>query len=177
MTKNTNNDVADKNDTKDQVGDGNADLVKQIKASAKEIWLAGLGAFNQKQGASDAEGEDTAHTLYQQLVKEGRDIERVSRSQLDRNIQNVKTLAFGSVDQVKEKAAGSLNRLESVFDERVSKALNRLGLTTSNDYNVLESRLEHAEQLIADLEGVVNSLKQEIEKSKATKSKAKPAPQ
>lgn len=138
-----------------------ADLVKQIKASAKEIWQAGLGAFTQKQADEKAGNAD--ESLYKQLVKEGRDIERVSREQLDRNIKTVKSFAFDGVDQVKEKAAGSLHRLESVFDERVSKALSRLGLTTSHDYAVLESKLENTEQRVSDLEGMIKTLESEMQ--------------
>lgn len=163
-----------KSDNTNEPHDYDPDLVKQIKASAKEIWLAGLGAFTQK-NSQDSSGESET-SLYQQLVKEGRDIERVSRDQLDRNIQTVKTLAFDGVDQVKEKAAGSLHRLESVFDERVSKALHRLGLFTSHDYAVLESRLENTEQRVADLEGMVKNLEVSLaqQKTKApSKSSAK----
>ena len=144
-----------------------ADLVKQIKASAKEIWLAGLGAFSQKDKAQE---DDNGRSLYQQLVKEGKDIERVSREQLDRNIQNVKSIAFDGVDQVKERAFGSFTRLEHAFDERVHKALSRLGLATQEDYATLERRLDQAEHQIADLEGVISELK--AEQAKSTKSKS-----
>lgn len=144
-----------------------ADLVKQIKASAKEIWLAGLGAFSQKDKAQE---DDGGRSLYQQLVKEGKDIERVSREQLDRNIQSVKNIAFDGVDQVKERAFGSFTRLEHAFDERVHKALSRLGLATQEDYATLERRLDQAEHQIADLEGVISELK--AEQAKSTKSKS-----
>lgn len=162
MTKETDN-----NSNSNNSSTANDDLVKQIKASAKEIWLAGLGAFSQKQ-------EDTSsQSLYQQLVKEGRDIERVSREQLDRNIQNVKSFAVGGVDQVRERAAGSLHRLESVFDERVSKALNRLGLATAQVQGSLEEKLNTIEQRLADLEGVVESLAQERSNGKTSQSATK----
>lgn len=154
MSKTTSNENESRSETKPMSKDS-ADLVKQIKASAKEIWLAGLGAFSQR--PNDTESSQMP-SLYKQLVKEGRDIERVSREQFDRNLQSVKTLAVGGVDQVKEKAAGSFHRIESLFDERVSRALSRLGLTTNQDYAVLQDRLDHAEQRIADLEGIVASL-------------------
>ncbi len=137
-----------------------ADLVQQIKASAKEIWLAGLGAFSQKDN-----GQDQGKSIYKQLVKEGRDIERVSREQLDRNLQHVKSFASEGVDQVKEKAFGSFLKLESAFDERVSKALSRLGLATHQDFSALERRLDQAENKIADLEGIVQDLQKPKKKS------------
>lgn len=158
--------MTEKNQNTDEHYD--ADLVRQIKASAKEIWQAGLGAFSQK-ARQEQEGQSQSGSIYQQMVKEGKDIERVSRQQLDRNIQSVKSFAFDGVDQVKEKAAGSLHRLESVFDERVSKALGRLGLTTSQDYAVLESKLENTEQRLADLEGVIKTLESEVKSSTNTK--------
>jgi len=150
--------------------DDNADLVKQIKASAKEIWLAGLGAFSQKEDQAAA----TTTGLYQQLVKEGRDIERVTREQLDRNIQNVKTIASDGVDQVKEKAVGSFSRLETIFGERVSKAMHRLGLATNHDFQGIDGRLSSIESRIADLEGMIQDLKKDQSKfSKSSKAAKK----
>jgi len=119
-------------------------LVSHIKSSAKEIWLAGLGAFSQK--------NEKNNSVFQQLVIEGRDLEKISRTHIDRQIQQVRDAAMGSVGNVKERAAGSFNRLESIFDERVSKALKRLGLFTQNDQQTLEKQIAALEARIQKLE-------------------------
>ena len=137
--------------------EGSADVVKQIKASAKEIWLAGLGAFSQR---NDTENSPQAGAgLFQQLVKEGRDLERVSREQLDRNLAQVKSLAVDGVDQVRERAFGSIARIESVFDERVTKVFERVGVVKASDHRTLEARLNGLEERLAVLEAQQQSAK------------------
>ena len=134
-------------------------LVSHIKASAKEIWLAGLGAFSQN--------NDRSAGLFQQLVKEGKDLEKVSREHLDRQIQQVRNAAIDRVDEVKEKAADSIGRLENVFDERVSKAAKRLGIAMLQDQEVLEKKIDGLEHRLRDLESILA----DQQKSKAPKSR------
>ena len=133
----------------DETSMEDAHLVDHIKASAKEIWLAGLGAFSQKQAESP--------NVFQQLVKEGKELERVSREHLDRQIQQVRSAAMESVGSVKDKATDSLSRLENVFDQRVSNAVKRIGLMSQADARRLEARIEGLEAQLRDLEGQLNS--------------------
>ena len=117
MTKEALGDKVPEELTADDLPHDATQLVSHIKASAKEIWLAGLGAFSQNNEPSGG--------LFNQLVKEGKDLERVSREHIDRQIQQVRNAAIDGVDVVKERAADSIGRLEGGLDERVSKAAKR----------------------------------------------------
>lgn len=98
-------------------------LSQGVMDSAHQIWLAGLGAF--------AKTQEEGGKLFDALVKEGREIESQS-----------KKTASETVENLKGKAGGTLDRLEQVFEDRVSRALNRLGVPSNDDIQALAKRLE-----------------------------------
>ena len=122
-------------------------LSKKIRESARQIWLAGLGAYNKA-------GEDT-EKLFERLVKEGEALEDLTRGVLEKQIKVVE----GTVEEVKKNANTTWDKLESVFDQRVSRALKRLGIPTSEDIRALEARIE--------------TLEKELEKARAEASRRK----
>lgn len=118
-------------------------LAERIKDSARQIWLAGLGAYTKAE-------EDTGR-FFDRLVKEGEDIENRTRGAVTRQVRAVED----SVGEVRERASGTWNRLESVFDQRVSRALERLGIPTPGRMRELEQQVqnlrEEVDQLRSDL--------------------------
>ena len=93
-------------------------LSQGIMDSAHQIWLAGLGAF--------AKTQEEGGKLFDALVKEGREIESQSKETASKTVENLKG-----------KAGGTLDRLEQVFEDRVSRALNRLGVPSNDDIQAL----------------------------------------
>ncbi|KZZ81353.1 hypothetical protein A3767_26870, partial [Oleiphilus sp. HI0133] len=91
-------------------------LSDKIKESARQIWLAGLGAYNKAE-------EDTGK-IFEKLVKEGEELESATRGAVEKRFKAVE----GKVEGVRGKASNTFGKLESVFDERVSDALERLGI-------------------------------------------------
>lgn len=120
-------------------------LADRIKDSARQIWLAGLGAYTKAE-------EDTGR-FFERLVQEGEDIEERTRGAVNRQVKAVED----SVGEVRERASGTWNRLESVFDERVSKALDRLGIP-------MPGRVRDLEQQVQELQEEVRRLRSEVEK-------------
>ena len=53
------------------------------------------------------------------------------------------------VEGVKEKASGTIGKLESVFDQRVSSALERLGIPSHSHVAALEKRIAELEAKLA----------------------------
>lgn len=116
-----------------KVSEQSAQLSEKIKESARQIWLAGLGAYNKAE-------EDTGK-IFDKLVKEGEEIENLTRDVVEKQFKAVED----KVEGVREKASGTIGKLESVFDQRVSSALERLGIPSNSHVAELEKR-------IADLE-------------------------
>ena len=124
--------MSDKENMKDvhseELSDENQ-LSNKIKDSARQIWLAGLGAYNK--------AEEDAGKIFEKLVKEGEEIEHMTRGVVEKRIKVVED----TVEGVKEKANGTIGKLESVFDQRVSKALKKMGIPTRVEIKELESQI------------------------------------
>ena len=111
-----------------------AQLASAIRESAQQIWLAGLGAF------SKARAERTK--AFETLVQEGKNIQLRTKALAEERLGEM----TGRVNEVKEKfgkqATESWDKLEQVFEERVSRALGRLGVPTSKDVQALMKRVD-----------------------------------
>ena len=114
--------------------DNDGQLAEKIKDSARQIWLAGLGAYTKAE-------EDTGK-FFERLVREGEELESKTRGMVERHVKNVE----GRVEEVKEQASGTWNKLESMFDQRVSGALKRLGIHRREEIDALEQRIAALEE-------------------------------
>jgi poly(hydroxyalkanoate) granule-associated protein len=111
-------------------GKGENQPAGSIMESAAQIWLAGLGAF--------AKTQEEGGKLFEALVKEGEKIEALSRKAADEMFEEVKS----KVEEVRGKASEKLDKLEQAFQDRVARALNRLGVPTNDDIQEISKRLE-----------------------------------
>lgn len=109
--------------------------------SARDIWLAGLGAFSlaqQEGGKLLNEG----NKMFDQLVKEGNKLEEKTRKAAGDAAGDVKGNFESRVQKVKTSAVGNWDKLEKVFEERVAKALGRLGVPTADEVHELIKKVE-----------------------------------
>jgi poly(hydroxyalkanoate) granule-associated protein len=109
-------------------------LGKSITESAQQIWLAGMGAFNRAQ----AEGGK----LFESLVRDGQSLERNARKFAGARAEVVRDTVEDKVGQARERAADTWDKLEKVFEDRVQRALVKLGVPSREDLNALSSRVE-----------------------------------
>ncbi|NWN90530.1 phasin family protein [Marinobacter adhaerens] len=128
--------MSDENDKKPE---NDPQLAAKIKGSARQIWLAGLGAYTKAE-------EDTGR-FFERLVQEGEQLENKTRGVVEKQIRSVE----GRVEGVRERATGTWDRLEHLFDERVSGALRRLGIHRREDIEALESRIAALEAEVSEL--------------------------
>jgi poly(hydroxyalkanoate) granule-associated protein len=147
----------------------------QAQDYAHEIWLAGLGAFSMaqdesgkilKQGTkviddtrSRVVGESTK--LFERLVAEGSKLENKGRKMATDTVGGVRGDVESRVDKVRETAQTNWDKLEKVFEQRVARALSRLGVPTSDEIGELSNRVAELNKRVAEL---------------AKKQDAKPAP-
>ncbi len=103
-----------------------------LAQSAQKIWLAGLGAFER----AKSEGPK----MFNVLVEQGRGFSDRAREAADHAL---KTLRDGA-----GSAPGRFDKLEQVFEERVSRTLGRLGVLTRGEVNDLSRQVgELSEQV------------------------------
>mgnify|MGYP002777055678 FL=1 len=109
-------------------------LSRGLAESAQQIWLAGVGAFQRAQH----EGSK----LFDALVKEGSSFETATRKLATGRVDAVRDAVEERVGTVRERAVDTWDRLEKVFEERVQRALTRLGVPTREDLVELTARVD-----------------------------------
>ena len=109
-------------------------LSKSLSESAQQIWLAGVGAFSRAQ----AEGTK----LFEALVKEGMGLEQTMRKFAGGRAEVVRDAVESRVGQARERATDTWDKLEKVFEDRVQRALVKLGVPGREDLNDLSARVE-----------------------------------
>ncbi len=97
-----------------------ADMAQTIKDSAQQIWQAGLGSFSKAQG----EGSK----MFETLVKEGLSVQRKTQAAAEEKISEATNKMAGMANDITSKATSKWGKLEDIFEERVAKALNKLGV-------------------------------------------------
>jgi poly(hydroxyalkanoate) granule-associated protein len=129
-----------------------AHLANSVKDSAQQIWLAGLGAFSKAQ----AEGGK----VFETLVKDGVGLQRKTQAAAEEKISEATSKMTSMANGITSKATGQWDKLENIFEERVAKAMQKMGMPTAKEVQALAKR--------------VDELSAQLKKSPA-KSAAKPA--
>ena len=120
-------------------------MSRSIVDSAQQIWMAGIGAFNRAQG----EGSK----LFEALVREGMSLEHTTRKLATGRVDAVRDAVEDRVGVVRERAVDTWDRLEKVFEDRVQRALNRLGVPAREDLAELNGRVEELNAQLRRLSG------------------------
>lgn len=135
-------------------------LAKTIRDSAQQIWLAGLGAFAKAQGEGGK--------VFDTLVKEGLNLQRRTRAATEERIGSVGEKMTRAAGDLSKQATQSWDRLEQVFEDRVSRALTRLGVPTSREIGDLVARVDALSEAVQSLTG--GTVKRAARKASAAKS-------
>ncbi|ART57957.1 poly granule associated protein [Acidovorax carolinensis] len=130
-----------------------AQLSSTVKDSAQQIWLAGLGAFSKAQ--------EEGGKVFEALVKEGLTIQRKTQAVAEEKITEATSRVTSMANDIGSRAVGQWDKLENIFEERVAKALGKLGVPSNHDIQALHARID--------------ALTQGVGKSAPTKTTAKPA--
>ena len=121
-------------------------IAGQVKDSAQQIWLAGMGAFSRAQ----AEGTK----VFEALVKEGKVIQSLTQKAAEARLK-----------QAAAKATAARRRLEQALEDSVARSLKRFGIPTREGIDTLSKR-------IVELTALVDKLTTEARRKRAA---AKPA--
>jgi poly(hydroxyalkanoate) granule-associated protein len=144
-------------------------LSGSVKDSAQQIWQAGLGAFTKAQ----AEGSKAIEAL----IKEGVSMQRKTQSVAEEKISEASSKMSSMATDISSKASGQWDKLESIFEDRVAKALNKLGVPSAKDVNALIARIDELNKSVQKLsaKGAAPKAPAKAPAKKTVKVSVKPA--
>ena len=128
--------------TQDDDGNKGSD---RIKDSAQQIWLAGLGAF--------AKMQQEGSKAFEALVKDGAGMQKKTQAAAEETLAQAQTRMAGFASEFGTKAAGQWGKLENIFEERVARALEKLGLPSAADHAALQARVAALEAELQRMQG------------------------
>ena len=114
--------------------DAAKDAAQGMLNSPHQIWLAGLGAF------SRAQQEGTK--LFETLVKQGEQLQDRTKQVATETAAAARGAATARAKEMQQMAGGTWDKLEQVFEDRVARALSKLGVYTQNDVQRLAVRVD-----------------------------------
>jgi poly(hydroxyalkanoate) granule-associated protein len=112
-----------------------------LGADAQQVWLAGLGALTKAQ----QEGSKA----FESLVQEGLSMQRKVQTAAEAKLSEASAKLNQLTQDMSQRATGQWDKLEGLFEERVARALQRLGMPTLEQIQALEARIAELEAQLA----------------------------
>jgi poly(hydroxyalkanoate) granule-associated protein len=109
-------------------------IASAVRDSAQQIWLAGMGAFSKAQ----AEGGKA----FEALIQQGMALQKKTQGLAEERISAVTSKMTQVAGGVTDKAGAQWDKLESIFEARVAKALNKMGVPSRKDIDALIKRID-----------------------------------
>lgn len=125
---------------------------RNIQDFARQIWLAGLGAF--------ASAQEESGKVFNALVEEGQVVDAQMKPVAEQSAGQTKDcaeaeeIARSKAENIQGRAAGAWSKLEEVFQARVTRALSRLGVPTRNDILQLLQQVDQLSENIQKLKKI-----------------------
>ncbi len=135
----------------------------------QQIWLAGIGAIARVPSEGPA--------AFQDAVAEGIKLLNRSRTSAEKLIRETLNAAQDTMqsrlDDVQSQASETWDNLESLFQTRVQKALDQLGIPDRHEIHDLMERVAELNDTVRDLTGTKTRKKAKGKAKKKAKTKAK----
>lgn len=111
-------------------------LADAVRASAQQIWQAGLGAF--------VKAQQEGGRAFTRLVRDGSELQKRART-----VDDAGDTVARAAERASRRASGSWGKLEQVFEERVARAIATIGVPARAEVEALEQRVAALEKLLA----------------------------
>lgn len=129
----------------------------ELRRYTKQIWLAGLGAFSR--------AEEEGNKLFDSLVKVGEELEAKTVDIADNTAEKVGEVTGKAIERVTD----TVDKVEKLIDQRTHHTLNRIGLVTPKDIQLIEQLLLNLSDKVDQLANTNQKLIEEIEYLKKNK--------
>ena len=110
-------------------------------APTHQIWLAGLGAM--------AKAQEQGSKAIEALVNDGLAFQRKSQAEAQQRLHEATERLTHMASDFGQQTTVRVDRLEHLFEDRVAKALQRLGMPTLYDLQALTERVAQLEAQLA----------------------------
>ena len=140
-------------------------LASAVKESAQQIWLAGLGAF--------AKAQEGGGKMYESLMKEGLSIQRKTQAVAEEKLSEATSKMANMAGDIQSKAGQQWDKLENIFEDRVSKALSKMGVPSAKDVDALVARIDELNKAVQKMNAKSPAAKTPVAKT-AAKAATKP---
>ncbi|MDQ5888634.1 MAG: hypothetical protein EKK59_06105 [Neisseriaceae bacterium] len=107
-------------------------LAQNAKDTAQQVWWAGLGAV--------ARVQEGGNKVFAELVKEGEAVHQRTRKTIEDNVSKGSSVA-----------SDKWGKVEKVFEERVAKTLNKIGVPSRDQVEELNKRVAELSKLVKKL--------------------------
>ena len=115
-------------------------LAQAVRDSSHQIWLAGLGAF--------AKAQQGGAKVFEGLVKQGESLEAKTRDVAAQTAKAARGAAEAKAKEMQTMAGGTWDKLEQVFEKRVARALESLGVYSAADVKRLSERVDELSEAV-----------------------------
>lgn len=114
-----------------------------VPASVNRFWLAGLGAVSMAK-ARGAQAFDI-------LVREGELLDARAKKSVRGTIGELREAVDSRVNDTRQELGSRWNRVEQVFEGRVSQVVDRLGIPSDRDMHTLSKRVDALHESVDEL--------------------------
>ena len=111
---------------------------------AQQVWLAGLGAM--------AKAQEQGSKAIETLLSDGLAFQRKSQAEAQQRLQEATERLSHLASDFGQSASGRVDKLEHLFEDRVAKALHRLGMPSLIDIQMLSDRVAQLEAQLQALQ-------------------------
>ena len=108
---------------------------------AQQVWLAGLGAM--------AKAQEQGSKAIEAVLNDGLAFQRKSQAEAQQRLHEATERLSHMATDFGQQATGRVDKLEHLFEDRVAKALHRLGMPTLLDMQMLNDRVAQLESQLA----------------------------
>ena len=115
-------------------------LSDQMKESAQQIWLAGLGAF--------AKNQEEGKKVFDKLVEDGMNLQKKTQSTLNTKVHEATEKISEMASSFTKQAPNTWAPLEDIFQNRVAKANEKLGMPSQEAFEALNARVSQLEKML-----------------------------
>ena len=116
----------------------NPNASESVTPPAQHVWLAGLGAL--------AKAQQEGSKAIEALVNDGLAFQRKSQTEAQQRLQEATERLSHLTTDFGQPASGRVDKLEHLFEDRVAKALHRLGMPSLLDIQMLNDRVTQHER-------------------------------
>ena len=107
--------------------------------------------------------------MFDTLVQQGVDLQRKTQSAAEEKITEATQRMASMASDISSKASGQWDKLEGIFEERVSRALSKLGVPSAHDIDALTARIDELNRRVQQMASAARQAAKAATAPKATK--------